>query len=75
MKLIQKLSSEVFFENIKTESNSRFLMYLSEFINGNKNEDCIFDLISSKKTSKIQLSLKTKSFEKAALGHLTTSYI
>ena len=50
-------------------------MYLSEFINGNKNEDCIFDLISSKKTSKIQLSLKTKSFEKAALGHLTTSYI
>ena len=26
-KFIQKLSSEVFFENIKTESNSRFLKY------------------------------------------------
>ena len=39
-KLVQKLYSEqVFFENIKRESNSRFLSIISEFIYGNKNED------------------------------------
>ena len=39
-KLVQKLYSEqVFFENIKRESNSRFLSIISEFSYGNKNED------------------------------------
>ena len=41
-KLILNLSSEVFFENIKPESNSRFLMYLSEFVNDDKNEKTVF---------------------------------
>ena len=52
-KLIQKLSSEVFFENIKTESNSRFLSIISEFINGNENEETVFFYYFWKKTNKI----------------------
>ena len=45
-KLVQKLSSEqfffFFFVSIKVESSSRFLKFISEFINGNKNKNIAF---------------------------------